>query len=187
MSDNAEEGGVGSGDSGEDTAKEGLEKVAVGHSAINRLLLPTAILLLSILYIQETIGRLSWENLRYPYFIIGLMAVFTLWVYVDEVRGLLNLDREMKITESVKLWVEEWALSIKFGLLTILYIWLIDLLGFYSSSFIGMVSIMYVANVRNYKLIVALPISIILVIYIVFEIVVLLRPPRGMIDSLILF
>lgn len=171
----------------EDTVKEGLERVAVGHSTINRLLLPTAILILSILYIENTLGRISWENLRYPYFVIGLMLIFTVWVYIDEVLELLRLDRDMSFFESIRMWVEEWKLSITFGLLTIFYIWLIDFIGFYSASFVGMTAIMYVAGVRDYKLMGIIPIAIIIVIYIVFEVIVLLRPPRGLIDSLILF
>lgn len=174
-------------DGEEDSVKDGLDEVSLGHATFNRLVFPTAVLVLSVLYIENTFGRLSASNLRYPYFVIASMAVFTLWVYVDEIRGLLQYDSDLTLVESVRLWLEEWRLTIVFGLLTVLYIWLIDVIGFYSASFIGMTTIMYAAGVRNYKLMAILPVVIIIVIYTVFELVVLLRPPRGLIDGMVLF
>lgn len=159
-------------------------RLSVGLSAVGRLLLPTVLLLLAINYVNVTWGRIQWPNLRYPYFVLGVMSVFILWVYVDELRELYAMDRDRTTAAALREFVNEWRRSILFGAITVLYVALIPVLGFFTASFLAMTSIMYAGGVRNYKLGLAITLGILALVWIMFVEVVGINPPDGLIDAL---
>ncbi len=152
---------------------------STGAIALFRLAFPLACVLLAILYIESTFGRIRLSNLYYPYFVIGVLLLLTLTVFAGEFRRLRGRASELGFVESVRTTLIEWRRSVGFTIIAIAYLWLIEPIGFFIATAIGMVGIMLVGGRRDPKWI-AISTAIILVfVYVMFIQVMGLRPPRG--------
>lgn len=147
--------------------------------ALFRLALPTAAVLLAVLYVESTFGRIRTSNLYYPYFVIGVMGLLTLTVYVEEIRRLTARTGDIGFVESVRTTVHEWRRSIGFTIIAIAYIWAIDVIGFFLATAIGMVSIMIVGGRRDVKITVTATVVLLVFIYGMFIHIMGLQPPEG--------
>lgn len=67
------------------TTTEGDDTYAIGEEVLHRLVLPTAAPILAILYVDSVHGRISWQNLRYPYFVIAVLVMLALSIYTEEI------------------------------------------------------------------------------------------------------
>lgn len=173
-------------ESGTDEGSSQNKTYSLGFHIIARLALPTAILIFSVNYVHTTYGRLALSNLQYPYLVVGILAGFTIWIYVEEIIELYNMEFNRGFQESILSWLREWRIAAMFVFISILYIGLLDIIGFFSSSFLGMTAIMYSSGVRNYKVMIVVTIGMLILIYIVFVEFVSLSPPDGLVDNLII-
>ncbi|ATW87488.1 tripartite tricarboxylate transporter TctB family protein [Halohasta litchfieldiae] len=147
--------------------------------ALFRLAFPIAGVILAILYIQNTYGRIRLDNLYYPYFVIGILGVLTVTVFATEIRELLGHQSDLGFKESVREAVIEWKRSIGFTVVAIIYIWLIEPVGFFIATAIGLVSVMVVGGRRD-PIWISISTALILVfVYLMFVQLMGLRPPQG--------
>lgn len=146
-----------------------------------RLAFPTAGLILAALYINSTYGRIRPSNLYYPYFVISMLALFSLTVFVDDIRALKARDEEsdLDFTESVRRAAYEWRRSIGFTAIAIVYIAAIPYIGFFVSTLFAMVGIMLVGGLRDPKLISVSTVLVLVLIYVMFVRIMGLQPPEG--------
>lgn len=158
---------------------------SVPLSAVARFLLPVALLLLSANYILETIGRIRWSNLHYPYFVIGVLCVMILLVLVEEVRELRAMDPDVETGEAFWEYIDRWRISIAFAVIAVLYVALIPVIGFFSASLGTLIASMYVAGVRNYKISAIVILVVLGLVWLMFVELVGINPPRGIIDDLV--
>ncbi|MEA1930672.1 tripartite tricarboxylate transporter TctB family protein [Halohasta litorea] len=147
--------------------------------ALFRLAFPLAGLLLAVLYVENTYGRIRLENLYYPYFVIGVLAVLSLTVFATELRGLADYSGELSFVESVRDALGEWNRSIGFSLVAIGYIWLIEPIGFFIATAIAMVGVMLVGGRRDPLWISISTVIILVFVYVMFVQIMGLRPPSG--------
>lgn len=164
----------------EDPETEDQSAPSTMYVALVRLAFPTAALILAALYVENTYGRIDFGNLHYPYFVIALLVIFTLSVYVDEIRRLYNHSSGEQFTESIRNAVEEWQRSIGFVAASVGYLSLIDVIGFFVSSFFGMIAIMLIGGLRDPKLILGGTVGVLTVVYVLFVTIMGLNPPTGM-------
>ncbi len=152
---------------------------ATGTLAVFRLAFPIAGLLLAALYVESTYGRIRLSNLYYPYFVIGVLSLLTLVVLVNEVRALVSHQSELGFKQSARRSIIEWRRSIGFAFVAIAYIWLIEPIGFFIATAIGMVGVMVVGGRRD-PLWISIVTGIILVfVYVMFVQIMGLQPPQG--------
>lgn len=152
-------------------------------SAVVRFLLPVALVLLSINYINETWGRIRVSNLQYPYFVIGMMCLLLLLVAIEEVGTLRKIDRDITSREAIRDYFEEWRVSIVFGALAVAYVWLISVIGFFSASFAVLIAAMYAAGARSYKIVTIVVVGVLAIVWVMFVEVLGVSPPSGLIDQ----
>jgi putative tricarboxylic transport membrane protein len=151
-----------------------------GYLALVRLLFPTTLLILAILYVESTLGEIRTQNLYYPYFVIGLLVFFLGIVYAREIRRLLQVESDEKLTTSLRVAYNKWRRSIGLVVVGIAYIFLIEVIGFFPSTFVSMIAIMIVGGLRDPKLIVGVTSIVVALIYIMFVQGMGLAPPQGM-------
>lgn len=168
----------------EDEEDDGVE-LSVWLSGFGRLVLPTGLLVLGVNYINVTWGRIQVDNLQYPYFVIGVMSLFILWVLVDEVTDLYRKGRERSTVESLREYANEWQSSIFFAGILVIYVVVIPIFGFFSSSFVAMLSMMYASGVRDARIGLLLTLGILGLVWLTFVEFAGVSPPSGMIDSYI--
>jgi hypothetical protein len=149
------------------------------HVAVVKLLFPTAGILLAALYVANTYGRIRPSNLYYPYFVIGLLAFLTATVYVDEIRDLWGRAGDLSFVESVRRTAKQWNRSIGLTLTAVVYLWLIEPIGFFAATFLGMIGIMLVGGLRDWKTMIAVTVIMLMLIYIAFIRLMGLQPPVG--------
>lgn len=147
--------------------------------ALVRLAFPTAVLLLTILYVENTYGRISIENLYYPYFLIIISIILLGTVYIHEIRYLYNYDSNKGLLESIKKSYTEWNRSVGFVIAGLAYLSVINVIGFFISSFLGMIVIMLIGGRRDPKLILGSTIATLVLVYVLFVMVMGLNPPQG--------
>lgn len=152
---------------------------STAYVALVRLLFPTAAFILAILYVENTYGRIDLGNLHYPYFVIAMLVLLVLSVYVDEIRRLYNHDADERFAESVRNAIEEWRRSIGFVFAGVAYLALIDVIGFFVSSFLGMIAIMLIGGLRDPKLIIGGTVVVLTLVYVLFVMIMGLNPPTG--------
>jgi len=155
-------------------------------STITRYLLPVALLLLSLNYIRLTYGNLQWQNLRYPYLIIGLMTFLVVLIMFEEAVDLKNTEFSVSTRTALRNYAERWEIPIKFGILLVIYVILIPTLGFFTGSAVFMMSSMYITSVGSRAVAATVIISTLSMIWILFVEIVNVRPPRGIVDELIM-
>jgi len=154
-------------------------------SAVVRLLLPVILMILSLNYINVTWGRIQWSNLRYPYFIIAVMNLCSIWIIGDELYSIYQRDKSRATDEAVQEFIAKWRTSIFFAIISIIYVFLVPVTGFFSASVFAMASIMYTSGVRS------LPIGGIVIfgllgfIWATFVQFIGVNPPSGLIDSVV--
>lgn len=147
--------------------------------ALFRLAFPIACVLLAVLYVESTYGRIRLSNLYYPFFVIGVLLLLTLTVFIGEARRLLGRASELGFADSVRVTFVEWRRSLGFTFVAILYIWLIEPIGFFIATAIGMVGVMLVGGRRDPRWITITTAIILVFVYVMFIQVMGLRPPSG--------
>ncbi len=147
--------------------------------ALFRLAFPLAGLVLAVLYVESTYGRIRLNNLYYPYFVIGVLGVLTATVFATELRQLLEYDGEQSFVESVREAAFEWRRSIGFTVVAVAYLWLIEPLGFFPATALGMIGVMLVGGRRDPLWIAISTLLIVVFVYVMFVQIMGLRPPRG--------
>ncbi len=147
--------------------------------ALFKLAFPVAGLILGALYVESTYGEIRLSNLYYPYFVIGVLALLTVTVLVDEFRELRAWSGELGFVESVTTTADEWRRSIGFTIIAVAYIALIEPIGFFIATAFGMVGIMLVGGRRDPLWISVVTGIIVVFVYIMFIQIMGLRPPTG--------
>lgn len=163
----------------EEAAKE-ESTPSTAFVALVRLAFPTTLLLLAVLYVENTYGSISTSNLYYPYFVIFLLLLFLGTVYTTEIKYLLEHSGDLGLIESIKKSYSEWNRSIGLVLASIAYLSMINVLGFFTSSFLGMMVIMVIGGLRDPKLIVGTTVATLSLIYVLFILIMGMNPPEGM-------
>lgn len=164
----------------EDEAAEEESAPSTAFVALVRLAFPTAVLLLAVLYVENTYGRIGTDNLYYPYFIVAMIFLFVISVYVSEIKHLYNHGAEDEFIESLKKSYSEWKRSIGFVIAGAAYLSMINVLGFFISSFLGMIVIMLIGGLRDPKMIVGGTITTLVLVYVLFITIMGMNPPEGM-------
>lgn len=136
-------------------------------------------LLLAALYVESTYGRIRLGNLYYPYFIISVLTLISLTVLVDELRAYRSRPSGREFVETVRESAYTWRRSLGFTLVATVYIWLIEPLGFFIATAVGMVAVMLVGGRRNPIWIVLSTAAILVFVYVLFIQIMGLRPPTG--------
>jgi len=155
-------------------------------SAITRYILPVVLVLLSLNYVRLTYGNLSWQNLRYPYLIIGLMIALLVLIMIEEAIDLKNTEFSVNTRTAVENYVERWNIPIKFAILLVVYVVLIPTLGFFTGSAVFMMSSMYVTSVGSRAVAAGVITGTLGLIWILFVEFINIRPPQGVVDELIM-
>ncbi|MFP8954912.1 tripartite tricarboxylate transporter TctB family protein [Natrialbaceae archaeon A-arb3/5] len=157
--------------------------VSVPLSAVLRYLIPIAVLLLSANYVNETYGRIRAENLYYPYLIIGVMCTLSLVVILEETIDLRSVQRDIGTRQALAQYVDRWRVSISLAVLTVIYVVLIPILGFFSASVILMAASMYATGVQRRRLAALVIVATLSVIWVMFIEILGIQPPSGLIDG----
>ena len=155
-------------------------------SALTRYILPVVLLLLAFNYVRLTYGNISWQNLRYPYLIIGAMVFLILLIMFEEAIDLKNTDFSVDSRTALRNYMQTWEIPIKFGALLVVYVILIPTLGFFTGSAVFMLSSMYVTSVGSKAVAAAVVTGTLSMIWILFVEIVNVRPPQGVVDELII-
>lgn len=161
-------------DDGEDTSH-----LSTGYVALVRFAFPMAGLVLAVLYVENTYGRIRFSNLYYPYFVISMLALFAATVVVDELRDLRGRSPDVSFVDSVKRRAAKWNRSIGLVAIGVLYIGAIELAGFFPSSFAGMIAIMALGGLRDPKTMVGVTLLVLALVYLLFIQLMGLQPPEG--------
>lgn len=149
------------------------------YLAAIRLVFPTAGVVLALLYVDSTYGRIRFENLYYPYFVVGTLGLLALTIYADDLLELLRVEGDQSFAESVKAGVRTWKRSIGLTVVGAGYIYAIGLIGFFPATLVGMVVTMRVGGLRDPKQIALTTVIVLVMIYVLFVQVMGLRPPEG--------
>lgn len=152
---------------------------STGAIALFRLAFPLVGVLLAILYVESTYGRIRLENLYYPYFVISVLGVLTLTVFATEFYGLIGRKGELSFVYSVRSALSKWNRSIGFTFVAIAYIWLIEPIGFFIATIVGVVGAMLVGGQRDPLRISISTVLIVVFVYVMFIHIMGLRPPQG--------
>jgi len=166
---------------GKKSNEEGIdESFVVG--LIKPLVFPTVALLFLSAYFWNTYGDITLSNLTYPYTILVLTLLLLVSVYVSEVRRVFEQRDQYSLTtkESVLHTYEEWKLSLGVSIIAIGYVSVLDIIGFFTSSTITILAIMYMSGVTSYKLLIGITTITIVGVYLLFVGVLDIRPPEGM-------
>ena len=161
-------------DEGEDTSH-----LSVAYVALIKFAFPVAGLVLAVLYVENTYGRIRFSNLYYPYFVISMVALFTATVVVDEIRDLRGRSPTVSFVNSVQLRAAKWKRSIGLVVIGVFYIGTIELVGFFPSSFAGMIAIMALGGLRDPKTMVGVTLLVLVLVYLLFIQIMGLQPPEG--------
>lgn len=148
-------------------------------TTIVRLAFPIATLLFSILYVENTFGRIRTENLYYPYFVATLLVFVSVTVCASELRDLHRSKSEESFFESVKASVREWRRSVGLVFIGGVYLLLVDVIGFFIATFVSMISIMLLGGRRDIKMITISTLVVVVLIYVLFVQLMGLQPPEG--------
>lgn len=161
------------------THEDGEQALSTAYVLISRLLFPALCLLLVVLYVEETYGDLAWRSLRYPYFVGALLTILVGSVVIEEVWTILRTKYTGTLTNDLRNVWDEWNKSIGIAVLMILYVALIEVVGFIISSFVIMLAIMYLAGERNWKAMIAITVVFLTCVYVLFVYGLDLVPPEG--------
>ncbi|WP_081461369.1 tripartite tricarboxylate transporter TctB family protein [Halalkalicoccus jeotgali] len=162
---------------------DGEQTEKLDHTVITlakKLAFPTLVLVFCVLYLNSTWGRLDLSTLVYPYAILLLALAMVAVIYANEIFGTLrNSNDTLSISNSVKRLLSEWGASILVVVTAIGYIAIMETIGFFPASFLAIITIMYVGGVQNWRLIGTVSIATLVAVYILFVVVLGIRPPTG--------
>lgn len=162
-----------------DEETESQREKSILFTTIVRLAFPIATLLFSIMYVENTFGRIRTENLYYPYFVATLLVFVSVTVCASELRDLYRSKSEETFFESVKASVREWQRSVGLVFVGGVYLLLVDVIGFFIATFVSMISIMLLGGRRDIKMITISTLVIVVLIYVLFVQLMGLQPPEG--------
>lgn len=163
---------------GSPNSGEELDHILVSIAKI--MAFPTLVLLFCLMYLNSTWNRLDIGTLVYPYTILSLTLLLLGVVYVRESNSLRKtFSPRRDFSESVKRLLFEWKESIGIILVAVGYLFIMDIAGFFPSSLIAIAAIMYLGGVRNWPLIAAISLFTLMMVYILFVVVLGIRPPSG--------
>lgn len=161
--------------------EEDREPMAWELATILKLLIPVFSTVFALLYLNSVFGRIALSNLYYPLFVIVALLALLVTVYIEELidvyRIYRNHDRSAKV-EVLELF-EEWKQSIGLLVVSLVYLYLVPLLGFFSASFLAMIVIMPLGGYRDWRVIIATAVGVLSLIYVLFVVVANLQPPTG--------
>jgi len=162
-------------------AEESHDTLAVGEEIILRLLLPTAVIVLAMLYVNSVQGRIALPNLRYPYFVIAVLSLLSISIYFEEIFKITQIRKEENrppFSNSVVTRARKWQKSIMLAVSGFIHLWLINFLGFFASSVLLMVAVMVIAGERDYRKIVLVTAIVLFAVWL-FTRFLNLTPPGG--------
>lgn len=167
----------------EDSTKEGKNLDHVLISIIKRLAFPTFVLLFCLMYLNSTWNRLDLGTLVYPYTILVFTLMLLVVVYVRELHLVRKASVQRRgLSESIKRLLSDWKESIGVIVIALGYLSIMDIAGFFPSSLVAMAAIMYLGGVRSWSLIATVCIFTLVMVYILFVVVLGIRPPSGYIQ-----
>lgn len=149
--------------------------------ALLRLSIPIVSTIFVLLFLSSVVGRIALSNLYYPLAIVGLLLILLATVYVTELRKIYTQYKGPDILakeNATELW-GEWKQSVGLLVVAIAYLYIVPILGFFFSSFIGMLVIMRLGGYRNWRVTVPSTIGVLLLIYVLFVAIANLSPPEG--------
>lgn len=159
--------------------EEDTSHLSTAYVTLVKFAFPIAGVVLALLYVENTYGRIRTSNLYYPYFVISMFGLFTVTVVVDEVRDLWHRDPVESFMKSARSRVVKWNRSIGLVAIGTVYIGLIELVGFFPSSFLGMIAIMALGGLRDPKTMVGVTLLVLLAVNLLFIQIMGLQPPQG--------
>lgn len=161
---------------------ETQEPIAWELAAILKLMIPLASTVLALLYLNSVIGRIAISNLYYPLFVITGLLVLLVTVYIEELMNIYNIYKEhdRPIQVEARRFFDEWKQSLGLLAVSLVYLYLVPILGFFSTSFAAMMIIMVLGGYRDWRVIVGTTVGILLLIYGLFVVVANLQPPEGL-------
>lgn len=180
--------------------ERGKETAEVTHPQftyrlVKRLLFPSGVFVFCLLYLNNTYGRISLENLVYPYIIISMLLVCLGVVYVIDIKKTLNEQRDINqssIGEDIGTPYQFLLGIIKsqknliiVSEAAIVYLLLIVPLGYFPASALVMIGTMRATGVKNWIHICSITVSLLIAIYIVFIQVFGLQVPQGILAEII--
>lgn len=149
-----------------------------------RVLFPMSILLLSINYVIQTWGQIRMSNLHYPYLIITIMCALSLYTIFEEILKSRKEGKRSNMRKSLKDFANRWKSSIMFIFICVLYVIFIPVIGFFSASVAAMVSSIYVAGGRSYRISGITTTFIITLVWFATVMILGINLPGGIIDDL---
>lgn len=163
-------------------ASDGPDRSFV-YRLCHTLALPIAILILAILYVENTWGAIEPNHLLYPYFVIGLLIMSLIIAVTGDIRELVDEYRGVEDTNSFDNTIRDAISENKVGLVVMLiitgYVILIDIIGFLVASLVGFFAVAKVlGNNSNFRIIIWM-LVIVGSIYILFVPVLGVRAPTG--------
>lgn len=162
--------------------EETNELMAWELAAVLKLVIPVVSTVFVMLYLNSVVGRIAISNLYYPLFVITALLALLLTVYIEELRDVYRSYVEYDISVRTELMslLDEWKQSIGLLVVSIAYLYVIPVLGFFSASVIAMIIIMPLGGYRDWRIIVGTTIGILVLIYVLFVVVANLQPPEGL-------
>lgn len=157
---------------------------SVWYALAHKLILPTAVFVLAILYVENTYDSINPEHLLYPYFIITLLGFSLLVVYVRDIRQILheyrNIDEYPSTIQSIKNAITENKKPLLVMVVLVLYVELITLIGFLLASLLCFVSMTEILG--DESIIKTFPIALVVVgtIYALFVVLLGVSAPTGL-------
>lgn len=147
---------------------------------VKRLAFPTFVLVFCLMYFNSTWNRLDTGALTYPYIILLFTLVFLILVYIHEIQDIYdNSSRYRTISDSIARLLSEWQVSIGVILVAVGYLYVMDFAGFFPSSFVAIVLIMYLGSVTDWRTIGSVSIFTLVMVYILFVVILGIQPPSG--------
>jgi uncharacterized membrane protein (DUF485 family) len=157
---------------------------SVWYALAHKLVLPTAIFVLAILYVENTYDSIDPEHLLYPYFIIALLGFSLLAVYVRDIRQILNeyrnIDEYPSIIQSMRNAITENKKPLQVMVSLVIYVELITLIGFLLASLLCFVTMTKILGDESITK--TFPIALVVVgtIYGLFVVLLGISAPTGL-------
>lgn len=161
-----------------------VKRTSWAFAFINKMALPLLALGFVALYLDSVLGQIQFDNLYYPLFVLGALAILTVSVVLTELRDVYRLKREY----SVPLWTKleealrEWDVSIALLMASIAYVAVIPLLGFFPATIVAVPTIMVMSGFSNWKAIVVTTVVLNVLIYILFVELSSMQLPKGLLS-----
>lgn len=153
------------------------------YRLLHALVLPAAIVILALLYIENTWGSIEQHHLAYPYFAIAvLLSVLSITVgrEIRDLRAEYSDDPDTpSLTESVRNAVIKHKLGLAILALLTVYVFLIEILGFLISSFLVFFAVARTLTDDSYLRTIIWMVVTVGIIYILFVTLLGIRAPTG--------